>query len=170
MSMVCMMHRGMSPWFRAKIMACSRVTFRVHLQIPKKRKGEPHADADVNSGGGGERYGGLTCACRWHTWWCDRLPGGCTARRTRTERWPPMGGPGCWGARWRTTAWVGKGRPTWSGVAATTKVRQLRVWGRVPKSFQRPLGARLYFNYNLLHNCLSLMTVKITINDKVAPC
>lgn len=32
MSMVCMMQRGMSPWFRAKIIACSSVTFRVHLQ------------------------------------------------------------------------------------------------------------------------------------------
>lgn len=40
MSMVCMMQRGRRPWFLAKIIACSRVTFRVHLQRPKKAKGE----------------------------------------------------------------------------------------------------------------------------------
>lgn len=31
-STVCMMQRGMRPWFLAKIIACSRVTFSVHLQ------------------------------------------------------------------------------------------------------------------------------------------
>lgn len=38
MSMVCMMQRGRRPWFLAKIIACSRVTFRVHLQRTKKQK------------------------------------------------------------------------------------------------------------------------------------
>lgn len=44
MSMVCMMQRGRRPWFLAKIIACSRVTFRVHLQRTKKAKGECCAD------------------------------------------------------------------------------------------------------------------------------
>lgn len=37
-SMVCMMQRGMRPWFLAKIMACSSVTFRVDLQRTKRQK------------------------------------------------------------------------------------------------------------------------------------
>lgn len=44
MSMVCMMHRGMRPWFLAKIIACSRVTFWVHLQRTKEQKGESNVE------------------------------------------------------------------------------------------------------------------------------
>lgn len=169
MSMVCMVHRGMRPWFLAKIIACSRVTFWVHLQRTKNQKVSPtwtmslHAiisvrlceplftwrsrsfsiNPNINSGGGGAR---LTYACRCHTWWCDRLPGGYTAQRTHTARWHLMGGPGCSGARWRRTAWVGKGRPVCSEVAAATKRRQsFRVFCSIPLK-----GHFLYFNKSLL--------------------
>lgn len=42
--MVCMMHRGMRPWFLAKIIACSRVTFWVHLRRTKEQKGESNVE------------------------------------------------------------------------------------------------------------------------------
>lgn len=159
MSMVCMMQRGMSPWFRAKIIACSNVTFKVHLQERWQQVSTAvHMSTcwtpavKTNADSQATRHSICSCANPWfqlthqlyytsscvarltsaclcHTSWCGRLPGGCTAPRTRTARWRPTGGLGRRGARWRMTALAGRGRPACWGVAAATVRRERRING-----------------------------------------